>query len=121
MIMEYFIYKNVEQNNGKKEMYSYPYNKYNNNNDNENMIFVEKQSVPESVLLIMFVIYLILGIFSAKLSWNSNTIAGWSTGYKLIFSFFAFMFPCTYITAHLIFKMDLLQRVKGKSIKFSSY
>lgn len=116
MIMEYFIYKNVEENNGKKEMYSHPYN-YHNYDNNDRMLIIEKQPIPESVLLIMFVIYLILGIFSAKLSWYSNTIVGWSYAYKVIFSFFAFMFPCTYITSHLIFKLDLLQRIKGKSIK----
>lgn len=117
MIMEYFMYKNAVENgteNNKKENY------YSRNNRNmyyqydqydQNEKVVEPMSTP--MLIVIFAIYLILGIYAARLSWYSNTKAGWSQGYKVLFAIVAFMFPITYITAHILFKMDLLSRIKG--------
>lgn len=128
MIMEFFMYKNV---NDSKESYknvegsprdSYPrptrekYRYYQNNpytQDQNQIQNVEPMSMP--MLMLIFVIYLALGIYAARLSWYSNTKAGWTNGYKVLFAIVAFMFPVTYITAHILFKLDLLSRIKGNS------
>lgn len=127
-MLEYFIYKNVENTNNKNntnsdqplvEGYDYYYRSDMNNRSmqrikNEN---IENVSLP--VLMLIFVLYIMLGIYAAKLSWYSNTIVGWSDGYKVLFSVFAFMFPVTYISAHIVFKMDLLERIVHKNLSKS--
>lgn len=112
--MEFFMYKNVTENNSKESYKNIE--KYRHQTTNN--IYVQEQNVePMSIPMLMFVfiIYLVLGIYSAKLSWNSNTKAGWQNGYKVLFAIIAFMFPVSYITAHVIFKLDLLQRIKRTS------
>lgn len=114
--MEYFMYKNMETNgnnnkNGQVEGYIHTY-QY----ENGQMKRIENEEpMSTSLLMLVFIIYLVLGIYAAKLSWYSNTKAGWSNGYKVLFAIVAFMFPITYISAHIIFKMDLLARIKDKS------
>ena len=128
MIMEFFMYKNV---NDSKESYKnvegspmdshprptlekYRYSQNSPYTQDQNQIQnVEPMSMP--MLMLIFVIYLALGIYAARLSWYSNTKAGWSNGYKVLFAIVAFMFPVTYITAHILFKLDLLSRIKGNS------
>jgi hypothetical protein len=117
MIMEYFLYKEAEKNgqNGKvTENYYDPYSRYNNR------IIIQQQVEPmsQSMMLLIFVFYLVLGIYAAKLSWYSNTKAGWSQGYKVLFALLAFMFPMTYISAHILFKLDLLSKLKGGSMRY---
>jgi hypothetical protein len=107
MIAEYFFYKNAEKNVSKKsdkEMY------YECDKDKE---IEENERMSTPVVMLLFIVYLILGFYAARLSWYSNTKAGWSNGYKVLFAIFAFMFPITYITAHIIFKLDLLAKIKG--------
>ena len=109
MIAEYFVYKNADQLNipseqPKKES-------YHGCNDNKDVEQKERLSTP--LVMLMFIVYLLLGFYAAKMSWYSNTRAGWSNGYKVLFAIFAFMFPITYITAHIIFKLDLLAKIKG--------
>jgi len=109
MLVEYFAYKYTEDKKNN-ETYASPY---------QNNIYIVKETepIPTPLLVLYFVLYLILGIYAAKLSWYSNTVAGWSYGYKVLFALFAFMFPCTYITAHVLFKLDLLERIKkGRSL-----
>jgi hypothetical protein len=71
------------------------------------------------MMLLVLIIYLVVGIYAAKLSWYSNTLAKWSQGYKVLFAIVAFMFPFTYITAHILFKLDLLERIKKPSLSLS--
>jgi hypothetical protein len=122
MIMEFFMYKNV---NDSKESYKNvegsptleKYRHYQNSPCTQGQYQYQTQTEPMStpMLMLIFVIYLALGIYAAKLSWYSNSKAGWSNGYKVIFAILAFMFPVTYITAHILFKLDLLSRIKGNS------
>ena len=123
--MEFFIYKNVqnEQNgqngqNGITEKYYDPSTRYHYQNE----MVIQKNKEPEQLstpmLILVFVLYLALGIYAAKLSWFSNTKAGWSQGYKVLFALLAFMFPITYISAHILFKLDLLSRIKGGSMSY---
>jgi hypothetical protein len=112
--MEFFMYKNVKENNSKESYKNIEKYRYQNINN----IYVQEQNVePMStpMLMLVFIIYLVLGIYAAKLSWYSNSKAGWSNGYKVLFAIIAFMFPVSYITAHIVFKLDLLQRIKTSS------
>ena len=106
MIAEYFLYKNAEQSN-------VPEQKKENYHGCKKDEIEEKDRLSTPLIMLMFLVYLILGFYAAKLSWYSNTKAGWSNGYKVLFAIFAFMFPITYITAHIIFKLDLLAKMKG--------
>lgn len=114
--MEYFMYKNMETDNNNseknKENY-YSYNQVNCQDMRQREQIVEPMSTPLTILV--FIIYLILGIYAARLSWYSNTKAGWSQGYKVLFAIIAFMFPITYITVHILFKVDLLSRISKGS------
>lgn len=122
MIMEFFLYKNTQNgNNGNgetTEKYYNPSTKY----YYQNGMIIQKNQEPEQLstpmMILVFIIYLALGIYSAKLSWYSNTKAGWSQGYKVLFALLAFMFPITYISAHILFKLDLLSRIKGGSMSY---
>lgn len=115
MIAEYFIYANALTNDDiKKEGYHTACNcEYDMNNQKQQV-----KPLSKPILITIYIIYFIMGIYAARLSWYSNTKAGWDYGYKVLFSLFAFMFPMTYITAHFIFKIDLLNRIK-KSSKYS--
>lgn len=115
MIMEFFLYKNTQNGkNGENETTE----KYHN----QNAMIVQKNQEPEQLstpmMILVFVLYLALGIYAAKLSWFSNSKAGWSQGYKVLFALLAFMFPITYISAHILFKLDLLSRIKGGSMSY---
>lgn len=121
MIMEYFMYANA-QKNGKengKENYHNPNGMYYHQN---RMVVNKPEAEPEPMstqtMVLVFILYLALGVYAAKLSWYSNTKAGWSQGYKVLFAIFAFMFPVTYITSHVIFKLDLLKKLKGGSMSY---
>ena len=116
MIMEYFLYAKSEENGKVTENY---------NNDRNDQYFYQDGKIvkkPEplsnSMMILVFILYLVFGIYAAKLSWYSNSKAGWSQGYKVLFAILAFMFPFTYITAHILFKIDLLSRIKGKSMSY---
>lgn len=101
------MYKNVEENgkNNTEKYYSYSQScgKELNNQEQLSMSF----------LIFILIFYIIIGIYASKLSWYANTKAGWSQGYKILFAIIAFMFPFTYITAHILFKLDLLSKIKG--------
>ena len=122
MIVEYFLYKNVQQNGNSNGVSTENYHNPNTKYYYQNGIVVQQKELEEMsapVLIVVFVLYLAIGIYAAKLSWNSNTKVGWSQGYKILFSIFAFMFPFTYIYSHIIFKLDLLSKIKrGNSYKY---
>lgn len=110
MIAEYFFYKNAEQTNTPHIKQQKKENYYGCDKSEE---IEQKDRISTPLVMLIFVVYLILGIYAARLSWYSNTKAGWNNGYKILFSIFAFMFPITYIIAHIIFKLDLLAKIKG--------
>lgn len=111
MIMEYFLYAKAEENGKITEKYC---NQNVQCNYQNRMIVQNPEPISTQMKVVLFILYLALGIYAAKLSWYSNTIAGWSQGYKVLFAIIAFMFPITYITAHILFKLDLLSRIKRK-------
>lgn len=116
--MEYFMYKNIEENEKNKTTEKY-YNQCNQSQCNCcNGATIQPEPLSTPVLILFFIFYLYLGIYASRLSWYSNTKAGWSQGYKIFFSIIAFMFPITYITAHVTFKLDLLSKIKGSSKTF---
>jgi len=53
-----------------------------------------------------------LTIWACYLSWTSNTIVEWGTGFKILFAFFAFLSPLGYLLSHLIHKYDLLTYIE---------
>ena len=59
-----------------------------------------------------------LGAYAAYISWEANTLAGWGTVGKVIFSFFAFLFGLSYLITYFIHKLDLVNTIvllKGES------
>ena len=125
-MMEYFMYVNAKNKNNK-EHYMHE-NKYRtsmflNNSSSQNdptVNVTEEQSKDQlstPALILFFIIQLFFGIIAFQLSWYSNTKAGWSNGYKILFGIIAFMCPFTYISIHILFKLDLLSQIKsGKSL-----
>ena len=80
----------------------------NKNNDN---------STDNFYYWLFIIIYLLLigipmGIVACYLSWNSNTLIEWGTGFKVLFAFFAFLGPLNYLLSHLIHKYDLLTYIE---------
>ena len=71
-----------------------------------------------------FMIFLLLigipiTIWACYLSWTSNTVVEWGTGFKILFAFFAFLSPFNYLVSHLIHKYDLLTYIE--KIKTPNY
>lgn len=61
---------------------------------------------------VVVVVLLALSVVSAYLSWSSNSLVGWSTGGKVFFAVFAFVFQISYIPSHILHKLDLLRHIK---------
>lgn len=69
----------------------------------------KKASAGSIIATIIFVVlYLAIMLWSASLSWMSNTIAGWGIMGKIVFALFAALFAISYLLTHLIHKYDLL-------------
>jgi hypothetical protein len=112
------MYAKAQENGNSensKESYHNPNMVYYQRND---MIVQQPEPMSTPMMVLVFILYLALGIYAAKLSWYSNTKAGWSQGYKVLFAILAFMFPITYITAHVLFKLDLLSKIRGGSMSY---
>lgn len=54
--------------------------------------------------IISIIIGFCIGIFAAHLSWSCNTAEGYSTGVKIIYAVFAFIFGLIYLLFYLIFR-----------------
>ena len=98
----------VYENFTKKEKFedsAYGGNKKNNTTDG---------GFIGGLLLIIFIFLLIipLTILACYLSWNSNTLIEWGTGFKVLFAFFAFLCPINYLVSHLTHKYDLLTYIE---------
>ena len=64
-----------------------------------------------------FIIFILLAgipltIWACYLSWISNTVVEWGTGFKVLFAFFVFLSPIGYLVSHLIHKYDLLTYIE---------
>ena len=95
----------------------------------ENKYGGQKQNDPDFGALawlgVFFLIIFILlagiplTIWACYLSWTSNTLVEWGTGFKVLFAFFVFLSPLSYLLTHLIHKYDLLtyiEKIKTPSI-----
>jgi len=68
--------------------------------------------------IFMFIFIIVFGAYAAYLSWKSNSLIEWGTGWKILFSIFAFMAGFSYLISYLIYKADLvayINRSKGLS------
>jgi hypothetical protein len=71
------------------------------------------------------VLGVLLGIFAAYLSWQCNTALGESTGMKVLYALFAYMFGGLYLLYYLLFrydtcKMAVKQLSSGSSVPVGS-
>jgi hypothetical protein len=70
--------------------------------------------------ILWWVIYIVImipfAIFAVFLSWSSNSLIEWGTGFKVFFAFFAFIMPINYLFTHLIHKYDLVTHIEKQKI-----
>lgn len=62
-------------------------------------------------LLIVLLVLISIGGYSAYLSWGANSLAGWGILSKIFFSFFAFLSGISYLIAYFIYKLDLVHTI----------
>lgn len=72
----------------------------------------EDTKVGTGIGIVFFLIFVGFGIWAAVFSWRSNTVAQWTTGFKVFFAFIAFFNGLGYLLGHLIYKVDLLTRIE---------
>ena len=71
------------------------------------------------LMIFILLVGIPLTIWACYLSWTSNTVVEWGTGFKVLFAFFVFLSPLSYLLTHLIHKYDLLtyiEKIKTPSI-----
>lgn len=71
------------------------------------------------LMIFILLVGIPLTIWACYLSWTSNTVVEWGTGFKILFAFFVFLSPLSYLLTHLIHKYDLLtyiEKIKTPSI-----
>ena len=98
MIIEAFVYKYAQDENEKRKIKE----GFDDSSSESN-----KQWSTGGIIVL--IIYILLGLYAAKLSWNSNSRIHWDTGFKIFFAIFAFLSPLSYLPSHLIYKVDLLR------------
>ena len=80
----------------------------NKNNDTSTGVFFG--------VFFLIIFLLLLGIpmtiLACYLSWTSNTLIEWGTGFKVLFAFFFFFAPVNYLLSHLVHKYDLLTYIQ---------
>jgi ABC-type multidrug transport system fused ATPase/permease subunit len=111
-MLEVFAVAKVYQNFSKKEKFedsTYGGNKKNQKSD---------ASFFGIFFLIIFLslITIPITIAACYLSWTSNTLIEWGTGFKVLFAFFAFLAPVNYLFSHLIHKYDLLTHIEKQKM-----
>ena len=67
-------------------------------------------------IVLMYLIEIALGIWAAMLSWKSNSLIEWGTGFKVLFAFFAFFGGWNYLLIHLINKQDLILAIRKSKV-----
>jgi hypothetical protein len=108
MLEAFILHNTAELFNIEKEKFEdskYGGNK-NNNNSTDNFYYWF------FMIIYLLLIGIPLGILACYLSWKSNTLIEWGTGFKVLFAFFAFFGPINYLFSHLIHKYDLLTYIK---------
>jgi len=70
------------------------------------------------ILSVIVIIYLIISSMAMYFSWKHNTKIGWGTSYKVMFAFFAFLFPFEYISIYLTYKSDFLKYMERTNSEF---
>ena len=66
----------------------------------------------------IILLYCLCGGVAAYFSWQHNGKIGWTTGYKVAFSIFAFFCPFEYITIYFTYKSDLLKYMERTKTEF---
>lgn len=64
------------------------------------------------------VLYFLCGGVAAYFSWKHNSVIGWTTGYKVAFSTFAFFCPIEYISIYFTYKSDFLKYMERTKTEF---
>lgn len=99
------------------------YKKNYENSDNlklqsNNKKFKSTSNETSSFPIIFIILYFLCGGFSAYLSWKHNSKIGWTTGYKVLFSTFAFFCPFEYLSIYLTYKSDMLKYMERTKTEF---
>lgn len=71
-------------------------------------------SVDRITSIVFIIVWVMLGAYSAYLSWSSNTLIKWDTPYKVAFASGAFLFPVYYLLMHFIGKYALIRYIKAR-------
>ena len=105
------LYKTIEhtiQSKIGKERYQYPYQ--------------QRQISPEELrrlLRISMFLSIFISILSIYLSWSRNSSLGISTGWKILYAFFAAMFGTLYLFFYVLrslIEQDIFKHLKEKEI-----
>lgn len=73
----------------------------------------DKNTTAKTIWMIVYIVILVgIGAYSAYISWEANTLAGWGTVAKVLFSFFAFLFGLSYLITYFIHKLDLINMIR---------
>ena len=65
-----------------------------------------------AILFVIFIVEMIVGVWSAVLSFRANRLIGWGSPMSVVFAIFAFLFGLQYLLVHLFCKLDLLAALK---------
>lgn len=68
--------------------------------------------------IIFIILYFLCGGACAYFSWKHNSKIGWTTGYKALFSAFAFFCPFEYVSIYLTYKSDMLKYMERTKTEF---
>mgnify|MGYP006075214863 FL=1 len=114
MVLEMFVAKYLL--NKKNE-------KFENNNSNkwgDNKDDIDKVKSVGTFAIVLWIIGFIFTIpfmiGACYFSWTSNTLIEWGNGFKILFAFFAFLAPISYLVTHLIHKYDLVIYVEKQKV-----
>ena len=119
MLEAFGAYKLYEYLTIKKESFEEP--KYGGEKEHNADAYLSTLGFFGFFFLVIFflVIGIPLTIWACYLSWTSNTVIEWGTGFKVLFAFFVFLSPIGYLLSHLIHKYDLLtyiEKIKTSTI-----
>ena len=117
MLEAFFAYKLQEHFNKNTE--GFEENKYGGQKQNNADFGAFGWFVFFFWMIFILLVGIPLAIWACYLSWTSNTVVEWGTGFKVLFAFFAFLSPLNYLLTHLIHKYDLLtyiEKIKTPSI-----
>lgn len=67
--------------------------------------------------IFFIMVWVMLGVYCAYLSWTSNTLIKWDVHYKVLFAFGAFMFPIYYLLMYYIGKYSLIRYIQTRKCR----